>query len=186
MIPRRSVDVPPGPVDEGRQLLGEVLVVRLEGPTREELPEDLVGLCASTLSRVTEEHEVHLRFPVELEDHEDAHHELHGPLIGASLEDRPILGELHEDELQVDELVEREAPVVDGLEIPEGRQVFVLRNSRIKWSLLWSWLRYSRRLSSILVEIVPPVVPRCCSMTRGSSCTFRHPEEQAKVKRCTR
>ena len=55
---------------QGRDLVGEVLVVGLEGPDAQDGPEDLVGLGSTTFPRVHEEHQVDLRLPVELEDHE--------------------------------------------------------------------------------------------------------------------
>ena len=46
----RSVDVPPGPPDELRDLVGEVLVVVLEGPVAQHIPEDLVRLAPTAVA----------------------------------------------------------------------------------------------------------------------------------------
>ena len=44
----RPLELPPGEVHEGRDLVAEFLILGLEGPIREDLPEDLVGLGSPT------------------------------------------------------------------------------------------------------------------------------------------
>ena len=79
----RSVEVPPGLADELRGLVAQVLVVRLEGPDGQQLPEDLVRLCTTNLARVDQEEHVLLRFPVDLEDHENAKPEVPRMIVSA-------------------------------------------------------------------------------------------------------
>jgi len=129
VVLRRPVEVPPGPPNQARNLVREVLVLRLEGPVGEDLPEDLVGLAAPDLSGVAEEHEVHLCLPVELEDHEDSLPLQEGLLVHPSLEEHPPNCEALPDEPEVLELVEGEVAVVDELEVPEGGVLLARRGA---------------------------------------------------------
>ena len=71
MCPRRPVEVPPSTLHEARDLVGDVLVVGLEGPDRQEVPEDLIRLGPACLRKLGEEQEAHLGLAVQLEGHED-------------------------------------------------------------------------------------------------------------------
>ena len=51
----------------GGRLVAEVLVIGLEGPDGQEVPQDLVGLTTTDFSSMGEEHEVNLSFPIKLE-----------------------------------------------------------------------------------------------------------------------
>ena len=154
VVLRRAVEVPAGLEDHVGHLVGEVLVLGLEGPDGEELPEDLVGLASTCKSQMGEEHEVRLRLPVELEDHEDLHPALLGHAAPAALNLAP---EAREDPLDPSEELELE--VLEGrvpgvLDVPEGP---------VGLRMLMTNTRSSKRacLSSRIFRrcLVPPV--RC-------------------------
>jgi hypothetical protein len=50
MSSRWPVDEPASSFDQGTRLVGEVLVLGLQGPDGQEAPEDLVGLCSASLT----------------------------------------------------------------------------------------------------------------------------------------
>ena len=120
MVKRRPLDEGPLPVHEGRALVGQVEVLRLEGPDGQQLPEDLVGGRPSREAHLCEEHEVHARLAIELEVQEDVMPETHGSKVRARLHEAPMLREDRVDEQEVPVLEELEVRVTDQLEDPEG------------------------------------------------------------------
>ena len=107
---------------EVRHLAREVPVVVVEGPVRQHLPEDRIGLRPARLTAVSEEHDVPDGLLVELEDLEDHLPHVEGLVIMTALHEEPIDREGLVDERQVLPLVPPPAPVADPLEVPEGRE----------------------------------------------------------------
>lgn len=130
----------------------EVQVFRTEGPVRQEEPEDLVRLGATRLPGVREEHEVHLRLPVQLEGPKNLEPGTEGLGPCSSLQEGPTIGEVLEDPEEEHVLEPGESWVVDCFEVPEGR---VLLPTRCLRSLHATRI-YRRRC------IVPPIHTRSC------------------------
>ena len=127
MVIRWPLDEGPLLVHEGRALVGQVEVIRLEGPDGQELPEDLVGGSPACEAHLREEHDVHGRLPIELEVHEDVVPAAHGSKVRTRLHDAPGP---REDRVQPGHeavLEELEVRVIAHLEEPEGP---VARTSR--------------------------------------------------------
>ena len=89
MVIRWPLDEGPLLVHEGRALVGQVEVIRLEGPDGQELPEDLVGGSPACEAHLREEHDVHGRLPVQLEVHKNVVPAAQGPEVRAGLHDAP-------------------------------------------------------------------------------------------------
>ena len=120
MVKRWPLDVGPMLVHEGRALVGQVEVLRLEGPDGQQLPEDLVGGRPSCDAHLCEEHEVHGRLAIELEVQEDVVPATHSSKVRTSLHDAPGP---REDRVQPGHepvLEELEVRVIAHLEDPDG------------------------------------------------------------------
>jgi len=118
---RRAVDVPPRGAHLLRHEVRHVLVGILEGPVGEEVPHNLVGLGASYLTGVREEHEVHRGLPVELEGRHDARPQVQGAIVHPALGGRPVVRQAIPDEQEVLALGVEEVRVVELREEPAGR-----------------------------------------------------------------
>ena len=124
IVCRRTVEVLAGLPHEGRGLVGEVPVLWNQGPVREEVPEDLVGLCPACLPQMDQEHEVLLGLLVQFEVQEDVAPESEGLSVTTALDDAPIGREALPDKLEELVLEVPEVRVARVLEEPEG-PVFV-------------------------------------------------------------
>ena len=91
MVPRRrALELPAMPLDRSGDLVLDHWEVRLEAPLAQEVPEDLVGARAASDPRLREEHDVRLRFEVQVEGQEDLI-PLHDRLLAiAPLDQRPV------------------------------------------------------------------------------------------------
>ena len=69
----RALEALPRFAHEVRDLVREVLVLALEGPDGQEVPEDLVGTGSPMLRGLSQEDHFDLRLLIELEDLEDGH-----------------------------------------------------------------------------------------------------------------
>ena len=182
VVPGRAVEVPARVANHGGHLVREVLILRLEGRGREDLPEDLVGLSAPRLPQVRQEHEVLAGPLVELEGHEDVHPEGHGGRPDTALHGAPRLRDgpvdpLEEPVLEVPEDLrvrvdpeEPEGPVVAFVLvivvlIPAGMRVSCVVLAWVLWPL--------RFIRWCLLALGPPVDTTSGNRRRRRSC--RHP-----------
>ena len=148
MVQRRPVDVPARLVHHRGALVAEVLVVGLEGPDGQELPEDLVGFAAADLSLMGEEHEVQLSLRVKLEDTKDAHPTFDGLLVAAALDQGPIGREAVLDPDEVPVLVKADVAMLPLLQDPEGPEL------HLAMSFMWQSCCCGR---SPTVALLPPL-----------------------------
>ena len=152
VVLRRPVDVPARLVHHRGALVAEVLVVGLEGPDGQELPEDLVGFAAADLSLMGEEHEVQLSLPVKLEDPKDGHPTFDGLRVAAALDQGPIGREAVPDPDEVPVLVKADVAMPPLLQDPEGPELDMARGLVVLWQSCCCG-----RSSTVVLSGLPPL-----------------------------
>ena len=118
MVLRQPVKELAGQGHHGGRLVAEVLVIRLEGPDGQEVPQDVVGLTTTDFPLMGEEHELHLSFPIKLEAPRDPEPPLEGIGAAAALDGGPTRREGFPDPQEVPVLLIREVVVVVLLDGP--------------------------------------------------------------------
>ena len=119
MPPWRTIDDPARQPDEREGLVVE-LDVRKEGIVGQEVPEDLVGCCATRTTLMNQCHQVAPCHIVELEETCDVLPQLEGLAVGASLDDWPEVRGVLEDLGAEFPLEVRVTRVTDLLEHPQA------------------------------------------------------------------
>ena len=160
VMPRWSVE-PPLPSVEA-QLRGdarEVLILRVEGIPRQEVPEDLVRTGSSMLRCLSEEDHLNLRLAIELEDLEDGQPNVQSLFRGSCLDYQPEVREAQMDPLEEPPLQPTKCAMIDVLEKPEGPLWIWLMPSLIFWR---SW-RTSGLIIIRAIVIIPPIIRRSIS-----------------------
>ena len=113
-------------------LVAEVIVVGLEGPDGQELPQDFVGFATADLSLMGEEHEVQLSLPVKLEPPNDAHPTFEGLAVVAALDQGPICRETILDPDEVPVLVNDDVGMLELLQDPDGPELHLARSPMVQ------------------------------------------------------
>ena len=160
MACRGAVECPSSPFDLLAHHVAEVLMGLVEGQLAEEHPHDLVGMCAPDDARLGEDHHVHLGFAVDAEGQEDLVPEVGGVGIGAPLDEVPLVGEAHLDELEVLPLEGLGLREVEVLDPAQGCEVLVegplIAKSWLLWKCRCQLPRRSRRCNCPLLRCLPP------------------------------
>ena len=163
VMPRWSVE-PPLPSVEAhlRGDAREVLIIRVEGIPRQEVPEDLVRTGSSMLRCLSEEDHLNLRLAIELEDLEDGQPEVESLAVDAGLYEVPEICEAQMNPLEEPPLHPAKCGMVDGLEKPEGPLWIWLMPSLI-FSRGWRSWRTSGLIIIRAIVIIPPIIRRSIS-----------------------
>ena len=123
---RRPVDGPPGGADQGRYLAREVLVIPRAGMPCEDLEEDLIRLRAPHRTLMDQQHEVHPRVRIELQEDPDVLPKVEGLGRGVSLDLRPVDRREGLEALPVKPLEGLKVRVAHSAKDPEGHVIEVL------------------------------------------------------------